>query len=158
MPTHPIPPVFDGKSEILILGSFPSVKSRESGFYYGHPQNRFWRVTSAIFSADVPQTNDEKRAFLLSHGIALWDVIASCDIDASSDSTIRNAVPNDISVILAAAPIKKIFVNGRTAEKYYKTYIKQVIHRSAVCLPSTRPANAEWSLERLTEAWRQITQ
>lgn len=157
MISHPIPPVFDRYSKILILGSFPSVKSREALFFYGHPQNRFWKVTSSVFGTPEPHTIDEKKAFLLSHGIAVWDVIASCDITGSSDSSIKNVVPNNLSVILDVADIHTIFVNGKTAERFYNKYIKDSIKREAVCLPSTSPANAAWSLERLVEAWKVIT-
>lgn len=153
---HPIPPVFDNNSEILILGSFPSVKSREEGFFYGHPQNRFWRVTAAVFGCRVPACVEEKREFLLKNHIALWDVIASCEIEGSSDATIREVVPNDLRVILDAAPIQKIFVNGKTADRYYQRYITPMIHKGAVCLPSTSPANAAWSLERLISVWGQL--
>lgn len=156
MTVHPIPPVYDEKSEILILGSFPSVKSREVCFFYGHPQNRFWRVLAAIFNSSVPQTTAEKTDFLLTHRIALWDVIASCEIEGSADSTIRSVTPNDLSAILSTAPIRQIFVNGKTAETYYRRYTEPLIHRSAVCLPSTSPANAAWSLDRLTEKWKEI--
>ena len=156
MISHPIPPVFDRHSKVLILGSFPSVKSREAQFFYGHPQNRFWKVTSKVFGIPEPKTIEEKKSFLLSHGIAVWDVIASCDITGSSDSSIKHAVPNDLSLLLEHANIRTIFVNGKTAEKYYIKYIKDIIHRDAVCLPSTSPANAAWSLERLVDAWTQI--
>lgn len=156
MLTHPIPPVFDRTSDILILGSFPSVKSREAQFFYGHPQNRFWKVTAAVFEAPEPHTIAEKRDFLLSHGIAVWDVIASCDIEGSSDSSIKNVVPNDLTQILNTANIRTIFVNGKTAEKYYNKYIKPTTGREAVCLPSTSPANAAWSVERLVTEWTQI--
>ncbi|MBQ5338777.1 MAG: DNA-deoxyinosine glycosylase, partial [Oscillospiraceae bacterium] len=105
---HPFPPLYDAQSEILILGSFPSVKSREQQFFYGHPQNRFWRVTAAVCGDEIPVTVAEKRAFLLRHHIALWDVIASCEITGSSDSSIRNVVPNDLTPILAAADIRQI--------------------------------------------------
>ena len=157
MISHPIPPVFDRHSKILILGSFPSVKSREALFFYGHPQNRFWKVTSSVFGTPEPHTIDEKKAFLLSHDIAVWDVIASCDITGSSDSSIKIVVPNNLSVILDVADIHTIFVNGKTAERFYNKYIKDFIKREAVCLPSTSPANAAWSLERLVEAWKVIT-
>ena len=153
---HPIAPVFDEHSEILILGSFPSVKSRENQFFYGHPQNRFWKVVAAVLGVEVPESIEEKRAMLLTGHIALWDVIASCDIDGSSDSSIRNVVPNDLDVILNHAGIRRISVNGRTAEKYYNRYLRDRVGREAICLPSTSPANAGWSLERLTEAWRTI--
>ena len=153
---HPIPPLFDKNSKILILGSFPSVKSREQAFFYGHPQNRFWRVIAHIFNDSIPNTVDEKRTMLLKNNIALWDVIASCDIIGSSDSSIKNVVANDISVILNSAKIEKIIVNGKTAEKYYNKYIKPKINREAVCLPSTSPANASWSFEKLVNEWRII--
>lgn len=153
---HPFPPLYDSRSEILILGSFPSVKSREQRFFYGHPQNRFWRVTSAVFGCEVPQTIEEKRAFLLEHHVALWDVIASCEITGSSDSSIRNVQPNDLTPILAAADIRQIYVNGDTAAKYYDKYQKPVLLREAVRLPSTSPANAAWSLARLIAAWQVI--
>ena len=156
MLNHPIPPVYDGNSRILILGSFPSVKSRAQGFFYGHPQNRFWRVTAAIFGEEVPGTVPERRAFLLRNGIALWDVIAACEIEGSADASIRAAVPNVLVAILAAAPIRAIFVNGQTAAKLYRRYEKPRTGRPAVPLPSTSPANAAWSLERLIEAWRVI--
>ena len=153
---HPIPPLYDSQSEILILGSFPSVKSREAQFFYGHPQNRFWKVIAAVCGEPVPETVPEKKALLLSHHIALWDVIHSCDIQGSSDASIKNVVPNDLSIILDAAPIRQIYVNGKTAEKYFIRYTQNVIGRKAVCLPSTSPANAAWSLEKLIEAWQII--
>jgi hypoxanthine-DNA glycosylase len=153
---HPFPPLYDENSKILILGSFPSVKSREEMFFYGHPQNRFWRVVAAVLCEEVPQTIPQKRKMLLSHGIALWDVLASCEIEGSADSTIKNAVANDISDILKTANIKRIFVNGKTAEKYYNKYIKRSIGREAICLPSTSPANAKWGLEELAGAWKVI--
>lgn len=153
---HPIKPIYDRNSQILILGSFPSVKSREQMFFYGHPQNRFWRVVSAIFECDEPKTVQEKREFLLSNKIALWDVIASCDIVGSSDSSIKNVVPNDLTEILKNTNIKRIFVNGKTAKRYYDKYIKNVINREAVCLPSTSPANAMFSTEKLIDEWQII--
>ena len=153
---HPIDPVYDSNSKILILGSFPSVKSREEQFFYGHPQNRFWKVIAVITHSPVPHTVHEKCELLLSHQLALWDVIASCEITGSSDSSIKNVVPNHIDEILNSAAIGKIFVNGKTAEKYYKKFIRKSTGRDAVCLPSTSPANAGWSLERLCEAWSVI--
>lgn len=156
MIVHPFPPLYDKNSQILILGSFPSVKSREAMFFYGHPQNRFWKVASRIFGAPVPETIDEKKKFLLSNKIALWDVIASCEIKGSSDSSIKNAVPNDLSEIFKKADIKHIFVNGKTAEKYYNKYTKDTVGKAAVCLPSTSPANAAWTVERLVKAWEII--
>lgn len=150
---HPFGPLYDEKSEILILGSFPSVKSREEKFFYGHPQNRFWRVLSAVLGCQTPKTVDEKRELLLENKIALWDVIASCEITGSSDSSIKEVSANDISIILDSANIKAIYVNGKTAEKYYNKYIKSKTGREAVCLPSTSPANAAWNLERLIKVW-----
>ena len=151
---HPIPPVYDSSSKILILGSFPSVKSRETGFFYGHPQNRYWKVLAAVFEDSFPATIPERRSFLLRHNVAAWDVIASCDIEGSSDSSIKNVVANDLSIILEAADIRQIYVNGKTAWKMYQRYTAPVTGRDCVCLPSTSPANAAWSLERLIEAWR----
>ena len=114
MIVHPIPPVFDRSSRVLVLGSFPSVKSREANFFYGHPQNRFWKVAAAVFGEAPPVTVEEKKAFLLRNHIAVWDVIHSCDITGSSDASIRNVVPNDLSVILSAADIRAVFVNGNS--------------------------------------------
>ena len=125
-------------------------------FFYGHPQNRFWKVTSAVFGADLPKTIEEKKAFLHTHHIALWDVIASCDIVGSSDASIENVTANDLSPILEGANIKRIFVNGKTAEKYYNRYTKEIVGCPAIYLPSTSPANAAWSVERLVEAWKII--
>jgi len=156
MLVHPIAPVFDKDSKVLILGSFPSVKSREEGFFYGHPQNRFWKVTSQVFGEELPVTIDEKKAFLIRNHIAVWDVIGSCEIEGSSDSSIRNVTVNDLSVILDTADIKAIFLNGKKAEQYYKKYIFPALKRDAVCLPSTSPANAAWSLDKLTDAWKVI--
>ena len=156
MIVHPIEPVFDKNSKILILGSFPSVRSREEGFFYGHKQNRFWKVVSAVFEEEVPKTIPQKKAFLLRNHIALWDVIHSCDIIGSSDSSIKNVVANDLSIILEHSGIRKIFVNGKTAEKYYIKYSEKDTHIKAICLPSTSPANAAFSVDRLTEAWKTI--
>lgn len=153
---HPFPPLYDKNSKILILGSFPSVKSREQMFFYGHPQNRFWKVVSAVVGDETPISIEEKRNFLLSNNIALWDVIASCDITGSSDSSIKNVVANDLSEILDNADIKQIFVNGKTAEKYYNKYIRDVIKREAICLPSTSPANAGWNVDKLIIEWKTI--
>ena len=153
---HNIPPVFDENSRILILGSFPSVKSRKGEFFYHHPQNRFWRVLAAVSGEETPGTIPEKRAFLLEHGIALWDVIASCEITGSSDASIKNAVPNDLRRILKQADIRQIFTNGQTAHRLYQKYLAGETRLPEIALPSTSPANAAWSLERLTEAWRAI--
>lgn len=156
MVEHPIRPVYNKNSRILILGSFPSVKSREANFFYGHPQNRFWKVLATVFETEVPVTVDEKREFLLAHGVAVWDVIKSCDIVGSSDSSIKNVVPNNLREILNNADIRQIFVNGKTAEQYYKKYIEKEIGRKATCLPSTSPANAAWNVEKLVVEWKQI--
>ena len=153
---HPFPPFYDADSTILILGSFPSVKSREQGFFYGHPQNRFWKVTAAVFDEKVPSTIEEKRSFLLRNHIAVWDVIGSCDIEGSSDSSIKNVTVNDLNLILNEADIKGIYVNGKTAYRYYQKYTEKLIGREAVVLPSTSPANAAWNEERLKEAWKCI--
>ena len=153
MLTHPIPPVFDENSRVLILGSFPSVKSREAAFFYGHPQNRFWHVMAAVTGDDPGDTPETKAAFLLRNNIALWDVIASCEITGSADSSIKNAVPNDLSPILQTADIRAIFTNGKTADRLYRRLILPQTGVEAICLPSTSPANAQWSVQQLTEAW-----
>ena len=154
--THPIPPLFDASSRILILGSFPSVKSREGLFFYHHPQNRFWKVLAGVLEEPVPGSIEEKKIVLLKHRIALWDVIASCTIEGSSDSTIKNVVPNDLSGILSAADISRIFCNGGASFQYYKKYQEPRTGRAAVRLPSTSPANAAWSLDRLIREWAAI--
>ena len=152
--THPFEPLYDKDSKILILGSFPSVKSREQQFFYGHPQNRFWKVTAAVFKAKVPKTIEEKRTFILQYHIALWDVIYSCRIVGSSDASIRDAVPTDLRRIIDNSKVSRVFVNGKTAYDLYMKYQAKQIPFPAEVLPSTSPANAAWSLERLTEAWR----
>lgn len=153
---HPFPPFFRSDSHILILGSFPSVKSREQMFFYGHPQNRFWRVLAAVFEDDVPSSIPEKRILLERNHVALWDSIGRCTIEGSSDSSIRNVVPNDLSVILDAAPIAAIFCNGKQSFDCYNRYILPSLCRDAILLPSTSPANAAWSVDRLISAWQQI--
>ena len=153
---HEFPPVYDENSEILILGSFPSVKSREMQFFYGHPQNRFWKVMAQVLNEKVPQTIPEKKEMLLRHHIALWDVIASCEIIGSSDSSIRNAVPNDLTEILGRATIETIVCTGGTSYRLYETYLREQTGMEAVKLPSTSPANAAFSLERLVKAWSVI--
>lgn len=152
---HEIAPVYNEDSKILILGSFPSVKSRESGFFYGHPQNRFWKVLAGILEVPVPVAIEEKKEMLLEHCIAVWDVIASCRITGSSDSSIKDVVPNDFEKILSTAKIERICANGATAWKLYEKYVKQSTGMDAVKLPSTSPANAAWSLERLIECWKE---
>lgn len=140
----------------MILGSFPSVKSREQQFFYGHRQNRFWRVLAQVFGCEAPESIEQKRQMLLSYHVALWDVIASCEITGSSDASIRNVAPNDLSVILSQADIQAIYTNGGKAQELYRKYIFPVNGREAVLLPSTSPANAGYSLQRLVEAWRVI--
>ena len=153
---HPIPPLYDENSKILILGSFPSVKSRETAFFYGHPQNRFWRTLAGVLSETVPKTVEEKKDFLHRNHIAVWDVIGSCEIIGSSDSSIRNVVPNDIAVILHGADIRQIYCNGAKSHEYFCRYQEKKFGRKAVKLPSTSPANAAFSLDRLMEQWKQI--
>ncbi len=168
--THGFEPVFDARSRVLVLGSLPSVLSRENAFYYGNPRNRFWRVIAACVHEAPPPNEGEaltgasdtvtrgesiaqKRALLLRHGIALWDVIAQCDIKGSSDASIRNVEPADIRRVLDAAPIEAVLCNGGTAGRLYARYLQRVVGMPAVTLPSTSPANAAWSLDRLVERW-----
>ena len=153
---HPIPPVYDKNSKVLILGSFPSVKSRESNFFYGHSQNRFWRVVASVLGEKTPRTTEEKKEMLLRNNIAVWDVIHSCEISGSADSSIKNAVPNDIGYIIGESRIDRIFTNGQKADDLYRRYIEEKTGIKAICLPSTSPANAAWSLERLIEKWKMI--
>lgn len=155
---HTIAPVYDENSRILILGSFPSVRSREVGFFYGHQQNRFWRTLAHVFGERIPQTTEEKICFLLTYRIALWDVIFSCEITGSSDSSIKNAIPNDLGIILNQAPIERIFTNGTTAHRLYFRFLQPQLGREAICLPSTSPANAAWTQEKLNRAWARITE
>ena len=153
---HSFEPVYDKDSEILILGTLPSVKSRENNFYYGHKQNRFWKVLATLLKEPVPETIEEKKAVLLAHRIALWDVIQSCDIKGSSDSSIKNVQPTDIVMILEKTNMTQIYANGNKAGQLYKRYQFPVTGIEATVLPSTSPANAAWSLARLCEAWKTI--
>ena len=153
---HEFDPVYDRNSEILILGTLPSVKSREQRFYYGHKQNRFWKVIAALYGEAVPVTIEEKKKILLRHHIALFDVIAECDIAGSSDSTIRNVVPTDLSVILKQAPVRKIFANGNKAYDLYMKYSYEKTGMEAGRLPSTSPSNAAYQMERLLQSWKVI--
>jgi len=155
---HPFDPVYNLHSRVLILGTFPSVRSRENGFYYGHPQNRFWRVLSSLVGEPVPTGNEARRAMVLRHGIALWDTIQSCDISGSSDASIRNVIPNDLSWLIGETAIRQIFCNGRRSLDLYNRHCLQQTGVEALLLPSTSAANAAWSLDRLTEAWRMILQ
>ena len=154
--THPFPALYNKESEILILGSLPSVKSREQMFFYGHPQNRFWKVIAAVLNEPVPKNIEEKKAMLYRHHVALWDTIYSCDIIGSSDSSIKNVQPTDIGMILEKTNITRIYANGNKAGQLYKRYQFPVTGIEAMVLPSTSPANAAWSLDRLCEAWRVI--
>ncbi len=154
--SHDFEPVFDENSKVLILGTFPSVKSRENRFYYGHPQNRFWKVIAGLTESEVPQTIEEKKKLLLEHGIAIWDVIESCDIIGSSDSSIKNVVPADIERVVANSKIQNIYANGGTAKKLYEKYSQKKTGREIIGLPSTSPANAAYSLERLLECWQEV--
>ena len=155
---HPIPPLYDADSRILILGSFPSVKSREAMFFYGHPQNRFWRLLASLFNEPAPTSVEEKKTLALSHHIALWDSIRSCTITGSSDSSIRDVVPNDLSIILDNSRVERIFCNGALSHKMYMKYIFSITGIEATKLPSTSPANAAYGMDRLEKEWRVITE
>ncbi|WP_263833888.1 DNA-deoxyinosine glycosylase [Sulfurospirillum oryzae] len=150
---HPFEPIYNKHSNVLILGTFPSVKSREQSFYYGHPQNRFWKVIASLTQTPSPITIEAKKDMLLKHGIAIWDVIQSCEITGSSDSSIKNVVPTDFSNILAQSNITRIYANGATAYKLYQTYCETKTHLPIIKLPSTSPANAAFSLEKLIQEW-----
>ena len=150
---HPFGPLYDADSEILILGSLPSVKSREQNFFYGHPQNRFWPLLAAVFGEPAPGSVGEKKALALRHHVALWDTIYSCDIVGSSDSSIRNVVPTDLREILAGSRVKRIFCNGATSGRYFQKYHAPALGMTATVLPSTSPANAAWTMEKLMDAW-----
>lgn len=150
---HTFAPVYNRDSKVLILGTFPSVKSREQNFYYGHPQNRFWKVLAKLTGEPVPGSIDEKKSMLLKHQIAIWDVIASCDIIGSSDSSIKNVVPAEIPKLLKKSKISKIYANGDKAYRLYKKYCEAEAGIEAIRLPSTSPANATFTLERLVEVW-----
>ena len=156
MHVHPFDPIYDEDSRILILGTFPSVKSREVQFYYGHPRNRFWKTLATLLQADFPQTVEEKIRFLKTHHIALWDTCAACDIDGSADATIRRTVPNDIRPILKTADIRAIFCGGKTAGRLYETHIYPLTGIPAIVLPSTSPANAACTDAMLIDAWSAI--
>lgn len=153
---HNIPPIYDERSQILILGSFPSVKSREGRFFYDHPQNRFWRVMERLYGTGHLESREEKADLAHREHIAMWDVIASCEISGSSDASIRNIRPNDILPILAKTNIDKIFCNGTTSYNLYNRYIREHTGMEAVKLPSTSPANASYSLDRLVSEWKVI--
>ena len=169
--THPFPPLYDADSRILILGSLPSVKSREQMFFYGHKQNRFWKVMAEVLYCKyndiksknqldseyngivVPATIEEKKAMLHKYHIALWDTIYSCDIIGSSDSSIKNVVPTDLGQIISNSRIERVYCNGAASGNYYKKYQQKVLGIEAEVLPSTSPANAAYSLDRLIGIW-----
>ena len=155
---HPIPPLFDENSEKLILGSFPSVKSREAMFFYGHPQNRFWKLLPLIFDEKIPVTIEEKSALILRHNLALWDSIQSCVITGSSDSSVKDVVPNDLFLIINNSKVDRVFCNGALSHKMYTKYIYPQTKIEAVKLPSTSPANAAFSMDRLYEQWKIIAE
>lgn len=156
--THNIEPFFEPNSRVLLLGSMPSVASRAAGFFYAHPQNRMWRVLAEIYSEAVPSTEAEKRELLSSHNLAMWDVLQSCEIEGSMDSSIKSAVPNDISRILNTGDIRAIFTTGGAAEKYYRRLVYPTTLLPSRPLPSTSAANARMSLEALVEHYREILQ
>ena len=153
---HPLAPIVDEQCEILILGSFPSVKSREVQFYYGHPRNRFWKMMAQLLECDEPVTNEEKRKMLLEHHIALWDTIHSCTIVNSADDSIQDVVPNDIAGLIESTQIKRIICNGKASYRYYHISQESSTKIKAEVLPSTSPANAAYSMERLIENWKTI--
>lgn len=153
---HNIPPVYNQESQILILGSFPSVKSREAQFFYHHPQNRFWKVLASLYHNKPLETIDEKKAFLLQHHIALWDVIASCDIKGSSDNSIENIQINDIQKLIQQTQIQKIYTNGKKAHDIYQKYCLPITQIEDICLPSTSPANATYQMDKLLKYWKII--
>lgn len=153
---HEFAPEYHVDSKILILGSFPSVKSRELSFYYGHPQNRFWKVIASVLEQEVPYSISEKKLLLQKNQIAIWDVIQSCDIIGSSDSSIKNVEVTQLSMITSSCKIEQIYVNGKTAEKLYRKYSEKLTGQKAIALPSTSPANASFSLERLVQEWQVI--
>lgn len=154
--THEFGPFYDENSKILILGSIPSPKSRELGFYYMHPQNRFWKVLSSVFDEEILISIEDKKQFLKKYNIALWDVLKSCDIDGASDSSIKNPIPNDIGMMLKNSKIEKIYTVGKTAHKFYNKYILNKICIEDICLSSTSPANAKMSLEALVNEYKSL--
>ena len=153
---HEFPPLYDPGSRVLILGSFPSVKSREQQFYYGHPRNRFWQLMSMLTQESFPETISRKRDLVQRHGIALWDVIDACEIKGSADSSIRNVEVTNLSLILGSCDIRLIVTNGSLAGRLYQKYQQPLTGRETLTLPSTSPANAAWSLERLYEQWQAL--
>ncbi|NLJ70861.1 MAG: DNA-deoxyinosine glycosylase [Clostridiaceae bacterium] len=153
---HPLPPFYRSDSRVLILGSFPSIKTREMGFFYGHPQNRFWPILANLFEDEIPLTIEQRKDFLQRHQIAAWDTIYQCDIIGSSDSSIRNVIPTDLKPMIEQSSITRIFTNGGTSDKYFKQYHERLLGIKAIKLPSSSPANAKFSLEKLIEEWKII--
>ena len=153
---HPFAPLIDENCTVLILGSFPSRQSRAVDFYYGHPQNRFWKIMSALIDEEIPDDVNVKRELLLKHHIALWDIIHECTITGSSDSSIKDVVPNDIKALINHSSIRHIYCNGQTSGKLYKRYALKKTGIEATILPSSSPANARFSLARLIEEWGQM--
>lgn len=153
---HEFPPYYDSNSKILILGTIPSVQSRKVGFYYCHPQNRFWKVLANLYQEEIPHTIEEKKQFLTHHHIALWDVIASCTIEGSSDQSILNPVCNDLTFLLNNSMVEKIYTTGQKAYNLYQKYCYPNTKKEATLLPSTSPANAAYSLEKLVDAYSKI--
>ena len=154
--THGFPPFYSESSKLLILGSFPSVKSREDGFFYGHPQNRFWKMLAAVYGEALPTDITQKKALLERHNIALYDVIYSCDIVGSSDSSIKNVIPANLSEVIGNSQVARIILNGKTAEKFFRKYQDSSLFDMAAVMPSTSPANAVFSLQRLIEVWGEV--
>ena len=153
---HPLEPVYDHNSRILILGTMPSVKSREAGFYYMHPQNRFWPVLAEVLGEPAPTSLVARRELALRRGVALWDVLASCEIDGSLDGTIRNPVSNDFSGLLACSRIRAIFTTGKKAADLYRRLVRDAVGMDCIPLPSSSPANRNLSDSAIREAYRSI--
>ena len=151
---HPFAPVCREDARVLVLGTFPSVRSRAENFYYGHPRNRFWAVLAAVYGAEIPGTAEEKRAFLYARRIALWDVAGALTIRASADASIRDVVPSDVPGLLRRTAVTRVCANGQTAALLYDRHLRTATGVPIVALPSTSPANAAWGMERLVDAWR----
>ena len=149
-------PVASPRSHVLILGSFPSAKSREVGFYYGHPQNRFWPLMAHLLGQPIPETIEQKKALILQNGLALWATVCCCTITGASDASIRDVQPNDIAMLCRTYPIEKIYCNGAASFRVYQKYAQEQTGITAEKLPSTSPANAAWRMERLQTAWAQV--
>lgn len=152
--THEFPPVFDERSRVLVLGTIPSPKSRELGFYYMHPQNRFWRMLCTVLNEKLPSDTEGRKALCLKHGIALWDVLASCEISGAEDNSIKNAVPNDLRRIIDNCDIHAVFTTGKKAHALYGKYFPDLM--PDICLPSTSPANRTISEAEMLERYREI--